>query len=124
MFGDSQDRIMQTRHLDTGDLLEPKPTKILITVPPSLPRILVVEYLERTRKGLALLEAAVCQNQYEETRILGHRMKGTGSPYGFSGLTEIGDLIEQSSADQNSITLRENIAELAEYLNRVEIGGD
>ena len=108
----------------TGDLSESKPTKILINVPPGLPRILVAEYLERSRSGLALLEAAVCQNQHDQTRMLGHRMKGTGSPYGFSRLTEIGDLIERSSADQNSSALREHIAELAEYLSRVEIAGD
>jgi hypothetical protein len=107
-----------------GDLLQPKPAKILIDVPPGLPRILVAEYLERSRTGLALLEAAVSQNQHEQTRILGHRMKGTGSPYGFSRLTEIGDLIERASADQNSSALREHIAELAEYLDRVEIAGD
>jgi HPt (histidine-containing phosphotransfer) domain-containing protein len=110
--------------IQMGDLLELKPPKILINVPPGLPRILVAEYLERSRSSLALLEAAVCQNQHEQTRILGHRMKGTGSPSGFSRLPEIGDLIEQASADQNSSALREHIAELAEYLSRVEIAGD
>ena len=110
--------------LDTGDLLEPGPAKIFIEVPPGLPRILVAEYLERSRSGLVVLQAAVCQNQHEQTRILGHRMKGTGSPYGFSRLTEIGGLIERASADQNSSALREHLAELAEYLSRVEIAGN
>ena len=107
-----------------GNLLEPKSGKILIHVPPGLPRILVAEYLERSRNGLRFLEAAVCQNEHAETRMLGHRMKGTGAPYGFARLTEIGDLIEQASADQNSGALREHIAELADYLSRVEIAGE
>ena len=104
--------------------MEPKSTKILIGVPLGLPRTLVEEYLERCRSGLPLLEAAVCQNQHEQTRILGHRMKGTGTPYGFSRLTEIGELIERAAVEQNSSALREHIAELAEYLSRVEIAGD
>jgi HPt (histidine-containing phosphotransfer) domain-containing protein len=104
--------------------LEPKSTKILIGVPLGLPRTLVEEYLQRCRSGLPLLEAAICQNQHEQTRILGHRMKGPGTPYGFSRLTEIGDLIEQAAADQNSSALREQIAELANYLGRVEIAGE
>jgi len=104
--------------------LERKSSKILIDVPRGLPRILVAEYLERSRNSLPFLEAAVWQNEHEQTRILGHRMKGTGAPYGFARLTEIGDLIEQAAADQNSKALREHIAELAEYLNLVEIAGE
>src|SRR5438067_3212247 len=101
--------------------LSAKPTKILIDVPLGLPRVLVTEYLERCRNGLAILEAAVCQNQHEQTGMLGHRMKGTGTPYGFSRLTEIGELIEEAAMDQNSVALRVCLAELAEYLSRAEI---
>jgi HPt (histidine-containing phosphotransfer) domain-containing protein len=110
--------------IQKGDLLEPKSTKILIGVPQGLPRNLVAEYLERCRVGLPLLEAAICENQHDQTRILGHRMKGTGTPYGFSRLTEIGALIEQAAADQNSGALREYVAELAEYLSKIEIAGE
>lgn len=104
--------------------MEPKSTKILIGIPQGIPRILVVEYLERCRSGLQVLEAAVCHNQHEQMRILGHRMKGTGAPYGFCRLTEIGGLIEQAATDQNSAALQVYIAELAEYLSRVEISGE
>ena len=110
--------------LKKGDPLESTSTKILIAVPEGIPRELVAEYLERCRKGIPLLEAAVCQNQHEQTRVLGHRMKGTGAPYGFSRLTEIGALIEHAAADRNGAALREHVAELAEYLGRVEILGE
>jgi hypothetical protein len=104
--------------------LEPKSPKILIGVPRGIPRNLVAEYLVRCRSGFPLLEAAVCQDQHEQARVLGHRMKGTGAPYGFSRLTEIGALIERAAADRNGIALREHIAELAEYLSRVEIASE
>jgi histidine phosphotransfer protein HptB len=110
--------------IQKGGLLESTSTKILIAVPEGIPRELVAEYLERCRNGIPLLEAAICHNQHDQTRVLGHRMKGTGAPYGFSRLTEIGALIEQAAADQNSGALRGYVAELAEYLGRVEIRGD
>jgi HPt (histidine-containing phosphotransfer) domain-containing protein len=111
-------------HTRKSDLLEPKAVKILIVVPQGVPRNLVAEYLERCRSGLPLLEAAVCGNQHAQTRVLGHKMKGTGAPYGFSRLTEIGARIEHAAADQNSGALRGYVADLAEYLSRVEIAGD
>jgi hypothetical protein len=51
-------------------------------------------------------------------------MKGAGAPYGFSRLTEIGALIEHAAADRNGGALREHVAELAEYLSRVEISSE
>jgi HPt (histidine-containing phosphotransfer) domain-containing protein len=110
--------------IQEGDRLGPSSTKILIGVPPGIPRELVAEYLERCRRGLPLLDAAVAQNQHDQVRVLGHRMKGTGAPYGFSRLTEIGAGIERAAADQNSGALRQYVSELEEYLSRVEIAGD
>jgi HPt (histidine-containing phosphotransfer) domain-containing protein len=99
-------------------------SKILIRAPEGIPRELVSEYLERCRSGLPLLMAAVGENHHAQLRVLGHRMKGTGTPYGFPKLTEIGGLIEQAAADENSGALRAYAAELEEYLGRVEIAVD
>jgi HPt (histidine-containing phosphotransfer) domain-containing protein len=110
--------------IQKDNLLDPKSAKISIGVPEGIPRKLVAEYLARCRSGLPLLEAAVDQNQHDQVRVLGHRMKGTGAPYGFSRLTEIGAGIEQAAAEQNSGTLRQYVSELEEYLSRVEIVGD
>ena len=105
-------------------ILEPKATKMMIGIPQGVPRDLVADYLERCRSGFPLLQAAVDQNQHDQVRVLGHRMKGTGAPYGFSRLTEIGAGIEQAAADENRGALRRLVAELEEYLSRVEIAGE
>jgi hypothetical protein len=99
-------------------------SKILIRAPQGIPSELVSEYLERCRSGLPLLMAAVGENHHAHLRVLGHRMKGTGTPYGFPKLTEIGGLIEQAAADENSGALRAYALELEEYLGRVEIAVD
>lgn len=98
--------------------------KILIRAPQGIPRDLVTEYLERCRRGMPLLMAAVGENHHAQLRVLGHRMKGTGAPYGFPKLTEIGGLIEQAAVDENSGALRAYAAELEEYIGRVEIAVD
>ena len=104
--------------------MRPDATKITIGIPDGVPRDLVAEYLERCRSTFPLLQAAVDQNQHDRTRVLGHRMKGTGAPYGFSKLTEIGAEIEQAAGEQNRGALRRLVAELEQYLSRVEIAGE
>lgn len=104
--------------------MKPQSTIIWIAVPEGVPRNLVTEYLERARKAFPLLKAAVGQNQHAQVRILGHRMKGTGAPYGFSRLTEIGTGIEKAAEAQNSDALRQYVAELEEYLSQVEVARD
>jgi len=104
--------------------LKPESTTILIAVPEGVPRKLVADYLERCRAGLPALKAAIYEDQHAQARVLGHRMKGTGAPYGFSRLTEIGALIERAATDQNSGALREYFAALVEYLSCVELVGD
>lgn len=98
-----------------------KSARILIRPPQGLPSALVVEYLDRCRTSLPLLKAAADQGQHEQARILGHRMKGTGAPYGFSWLTEIGALIEHAAADHENSDLRKHVAALEEYLSQVDI---
>jgi HPt (histidine-containing phosphotransfer) domain-containing protein len=109
-----------------GDVMEQiaDSIKILIRAPQGIPRDLVTEYLERCRRGMPLLMAAVGENHHAQLRVLGHRMKGTGAPYGFPKLTEIGGLIEQAAVDENSGALRAYAAELEEYIGRVEIAVD
>jgi len=112
--------------IQKGDVLEQiaDSIKILIRAPQGIPRDLVTEYLERCRSGMPLLMAAVGENHHAQLRVLGHRMKGTGAPYGFPKLTEIGGLIEQAAVDENSGALRAYAAELEEYIGRVEIAVD
>lgn len=105
-------------------ILEPDATKIMIGIPQGVPRDLVADYLERCRSSFVLLQAAVDQHQHDQVRVLGHRMKGTGAPYGFSRLTEIGAEIERAARDQNRGALRRLVADLEEYLSRVEIAGE
>lgn len=99
-------------------------SRILIRPPQGVPKKLVMEYLERCRTGLPLLKAAVDQRRHDQARVLGHRMKGTGAPYGFQKLTELGAKIELTAAAQHDDVLQKQVAELEEYLSLVDIADE
>jgi histidine phosphotransfer protein HptB len=95
--------------------------RILIDVPEDLPRELVAQFLASCREDLAHLQAALAANDYDRARRLGHRMKGTGSPYGFPDVTLLGSAIEQAASARGAIELASQIQLLESYLNLVEI---
>jgi HPt (histidine-containing phosphotransfer) domain-containing protein len=96
--------------------------RILIDVPEDLPRELVAQYLASCRGDLARLQTALAASDYDRARRLGHQMKGTGSPYGFPGVTLIGSAIEQAATAGSAIELASQIQLLDAYLSLVEIG--
>jgi len=57
---------------------------------------------------------------YELARRLGHQMKGTGDPYGFPELTQIGISIERTAAVRGA-ELGGHSDRLEAYLNAVQI---
>ncbi len=94
--------------------------KIVVKVDPDLEDI-VPGFLQNRRGDVMRIKEALDHNDYETIRILGHTMKGTGGGYGFDDITDIGRSIEQAAKDKNSEEIRQSSAELASYLERVEV---
>lgn len=67
-----------------------------ITVDADLEEIMP-RYLEIRREELEALTKAIENKDIDEVRMLGHRLKGTGSSYGIDELTEIGTVIEDTA---------------------------
>jgi HPt (histidine-containing phosphotransfer) domain-containing protein len=84
----------------------------------------VSEYLEDCQKDLSALSSALIERDYESARVFGHQMKGTGSPFGFPSLTQLGSAIEQAAAHKDTPALDHAVRQLEEYLSRVEIAGE
>jgi HPt (histidine-containing phosphotransfer) domain-containing protein len=89
--------------------------------PKTLPRALVSQYLQSCRGDLAHLKTALTAGEYESARRLGHRMKGTGKPYGFPGLTQIGRAIEWAASQHAASELESRIQRLEACLNSIEL---
>ncbi len=89
-----------------------------------LPQAMVSEYLQNCRSNLAQLKAALAAREYETARRLGHQMKGTGKPYGFPALTQIGRAIEWAASKRASLELDSRIQRLEVCLNNIELASD
>jgi len=97
------------------------PAAIVVQIPEELPRELVAEYLDDCGNSLIDLKAAVRKRDYEQARVRGHGMKGTGSPYGFPMLTQLGAAIERAAACGEAPELERRVDQLAEYLGRLKL---
>ena len=95
-----------------------------IPQPKDLPLAMIAQYLERCRNDLAQLKAALAAGEYQTARRLGHQMKGTGKPYGFPGLTQIGRAIEWAASNQAAAQLDLRIQRLEACLNSIELASD
>lgn len=92
--------------------------------PTKLPSALVAEYLQNCRSDLAQLKATLVADEYETARRLGHQMKGTGKPYGFPALTQIGRAIEWAASKRAGPELESRIQRLEVCLNNIELASE
>ncbi len=82
---------------------------------------LIPRYLENRRKDIEKLGEAVAARDFEQIRILGHSMAGSGGGYGFREITVIGRALESAARERDVETIRARIQDLREYLEDVVI---
>jgi len=97
--------------------------RILVRVDPEL-EAAIPEFLEGRRQDLTALRAALERGDFETIRLLGHRMRGSGTGYGFEAITRIGARLEQAGRNRTPEEIPRCLAELADFLERVEIAGE
>lgn len=78
-------------------------------------------YLEIRAEELLMIQQALADNDAEKISFFGHRLRGSGGGYGLERLTEMGGLLETAGDNEDFITAARAIAELAEYLEKLEI---
>ncbi len=94
--------------------------KICITVDSDL-EDLIPDFLLRKKEDANLILTLIQKGEFNQIRILGHSMKGSGGGYGFDRITELGALIESSALEQNSDNIRESVNDLYAYLENIEV---
>lgn len=93
---------------------------ILVYVDPDL-EDLIPGFFQNRQNDVQRLSEALEQGDFETIRIIGHSMKGAGGGYGFDRVTELGAIIEEAAKAQDRTRIRDAVAELADYMSRVEI---
>jgi signal transduction histidine kinase/DNA-binding response OmpR family regulator len=98
-----------------------RPTEpISVRIPDGLEE-LVPGYLSSRKEEVPLMLQLLSSSDFDRIRILSHNMRGSGSAYGFPGLTEIGAALESSARQADVSRLTQHLDSLADYLDRVEI---
>lgn len=82
---------------------------------------LIPKFLENREEDIKNLERLLKEAEYDQMRIIGHSLKGSGGGYGFDYLTELGSQIEKNAELKNKEKLNNLIIELKNYLNNLEI---
>jgi len=84
-------------------------------------RQLIPGFLDNRRNDVTTILAALAREDFQTIQVLGHRMKGDGGGYGFAGISAIGRMVEQAAKDKSASGIRDAVAELSSYLDRVEV---
>jgi signal transduction histidine kinase/CheY-like chemotaxis protein/HPt (histidine-containing phosphotransfer) domain-containing protein len=81
----------------------------------------VPAYLDKRRKDVQTYRQALATQDFDTLRMLGHKLKGTGTGYGFPILTEIGGAIEQAALRKDAGSIAAGVDRLAWYTEKVKL---
>ena len=82
---------------------------------------LVPAFLDKRRREVPAIAAALQAGDYGRIRTWAHNMAGTGEAYGFQPITAIGRAMEAAAMAADGTTIRSCTDNLADYLRRVEV---
>ena len=93
---------------------------IMIEAPLGLEK-LAPGYLAARREELLGMSALLAASDFRSLAALAHNLKGSGTSYGFPDLTRLGIALEQSANQTDTVALNAQLADLKDYLARVEL---
>jgi len=77
---------------------------------------LVPTYLNNCRTNAEAMSAALEGADFKTLRLLSHRMKGSGSAYGFPTITELAAAVERAAETAEPVATRAAVSELCGYI--------
>lgn len=97
-----------------------KSDKHIVCVDPDIKEF-VPEYLENRKRDIDTIRANLANDDFENIRSLGHKMKGSGKLYGLEQVTTIGASLEQAAEKKDRDEIEKLWRELSAYLDEVEL---
>ncbi|MEB1806719.1 MAG: Hpt domain-containing protein [Bacillaceae bacterium] len=82
---------------------------------------LIPGFMENRKKDIETMKFALSEEDFEQVRMIGHRMKGFGSGYGFEFITELGKQLEEGAKEGDKLKIEGAITALINYLDQIEI---
>jgi len=81
----------------------------------------VPAYLEKRRAEVAVYRRALEAGDFDTIKHLAHKMKGTGTGYGFPRLTELGAALETSAMQKDAEGVGKPLHEFARFVDKVQL---
>lgn len=85
---------------------------------------LVPFFMELRRQNIAEIVSALEKADFERVRWLGHNIKGAGGSYGFDRVSALGLALERAAVARDGRKVGRLVAELTDYLERVQVRFD
>ena len=85
---------------------------------------LVPRFLARRADDVVKLRAALADSDFEVIRVAAHGMKGAGGAYGFAEISRLGAALEEGARGRDVAAISALLADLEEYLARIELKYD
>ena len=82
---------------------------------------LIPDFLQSIRDEIPRLSMLLDESNYADIQRIGHSLKGVGGGYGFQRITDLGAQIEQAARSSQHDGIELGIADLRDYLARVQI---
>ena len=93
--------------------------KIRVSIDPDL-EDLIPGFLGNRRQDVERIRTLLAGADFDEVRLIGHSMKGSGGGYGFDPITDCGARIEEAALLEDGLGVEAAVSALADYLARVE----
>ena len=93
---------------------------IMVSVDPDL-AALIPDFLQSIRDQIPHLSELLRDDNYVDIQKIGHSLKGVGGGYGFQRITDLGAQIEYSARNNQHDGVKIGIADLQDYLARVQV---
>jgi CheY-like chemotaxis protein/HPt (histidine-containing phosphotransfer) domain-containing protein len=87
-----------------------------VPAPPERLRARIPGYLASCDADVAAIQFALAAGDLVRIQALSHNLKGTGSAYGFSRITRLGDQLESAAKAGDNTEIAEQLRNLARYL--------
>ena len=95
-------------------------TKSMLEKIDNVVRGLLPGYLARRREELHKLKELLALERYEDVRLIGHNLSGSGGAYGLPPLTDIGRELETHAAAENSADIEVQLQTMAAFLDQID----
>ena len=80
---------------------------------------LIPTFMENRKKELATLRAATTGRDFEQLRLIAHRLKGVGASYGFVRISALGKELEDFARAGNLTSIAHALDVYEDYLSKV-----